>query len=144
MRPPTALTSTITPARCCSRRSSSPDVFNFYPPNYQIPGTQLLGPEFDILNASTTIARINFINDLIYETVGPHTTTNISSYVTAAGNVSNLLALVNTNIMHGQMPSDMYNTLFSTLSSSAFTNPTTTAQAALYLTLSSSQFQVEH
>jgi uncharacterized protein (DUF1800 family)/sugar lactone lactonase YvrE len=122
----------------------APDVFNFYPPNYQIPGTQVLGPEFNILNASTTFARINFINDLIYKTVGPHTTTNISPYVAAAGNVSNLLALVNTNIMHGQMPGDMYNTLFSTLSSSAFTNPTTTAQAVLYLTLSSSQFQVEH
>ena len=122
----------------------SPDVFNFYPPYFEIPGTQLLGPEFDILNASTTIARINFINDLIYKTVGSGTTIKISPYVNAAGNVGNLLALVNTNIMHDQMPSDMYSTLFSTLSSSAFTNPTTTAQAALYLTLSSSQFQVEH
>jgi uncharacterized protein (DUF1800 family) len=122
----------------------SPDVFNFYPPDFQAPGTQLLGPEFDILNASTAIARINFINDLIYKTVGPHTTINISPYVAVAGNVGDLLALVNTNIMHGQMPSDMYNTLFNTLSSSAFTNATTKAQAALYLTLSSSQFQVEH
>jgi uncharacterized protein (DUF1800 family)/sugar lactone lactonase YvrE len=122
----------------------SPDVFNFYPPNFGIPGTQLLGPEFNILNASTTIARINFINDLIYKTVGSGTTISISPYVNVAGNVGNLLALVNTNIMHGQMPSDMYNTLFTTLSSSAFTNPTTAARAALYLTLSSSQFQVEH
>jgi len=122
----------------------SPDVFNFYPPNYQVPGTQLLGPELNILNASTTMARINFINDLIYKTVGSGTTINISPYVNVAGNVANLLALVNTNIMHDQMPSDMYNTLFNTLSSSAFTNATARAQAALYLTLSSSQFQVEH
>ncbi len=122
----------------------APDVFNFYPPNFQVPDTQLLGPEFDILDASTAVARINFISNLIYKTVGPNTTINISPYVSAAGNVGNLLALVNTNIMHGQMPSDMYNTLFTTLSSPAFTNPTTAAEAALYLTLSSSQFQVEH
>ena len=124
---------------------TSPDVFNFYPPNFQVPGTQLLGPEFNILNASSNIWRINFINYLIYQTTGTGgTTINISPYVGAASNVGNLLAMVNTNIMHGQMPSDMYNTLFTTLSSSAFKNAKPRAQAALYLTLSSSQFQVEH
>ena len=121
---------------------ASPDVFNFYPPNFQVPGTQLLGPEFDILNASTAVARANFINGLIYSTLS--TTTNITPYVNAAGDVANLLALVNINIMHGQMPSDMYNTLFSTLSSPAFTTAKARAQAALYLTLTSNQFQVEH
>ncbi len=82
----------------------SPSVFNFYPPNYQLPGTQLFGPEFKILNANTTISRVNFINDLIYGSVGPHTTTDISAYVNAAGNVGNLLDMVNTNLMHGEMP----------------------------------------
>jgi len=122
----------------------SPSVFNFYPPSYQVQNTSLLGPEFKILNANTTMARINFINDLIYGSVGPATKTDISQYVNVAGNVANLLALVNTNIMHGEMPSDMYNTLFNTLSSPVFTDPTTTAQAALYLAMSSAQFQMEH
>jgi hypothetical protein len=123
----------------------SPSVFNYYPPNFQVQGTSLLGPEFAILNANTTVTRVNFINDLIYGKVGPNTTTNISSYVSAASNVPNLIALLNTNLMHGEMPSDMSSTLSTTLSSSAFAgNPTATAQAALYLTLSSSQFQMEH
>jgi len=123
----------------------SPSVFNFYPPDYQVPGTSLIGPEFDILNANTTINRVNFVNDLIYGTVGPNTKTDISSYVTAAGSgVTTLLNLINTNIMHGGMPADMYSTLSSTLSSPAFTTPTMMAQAGLYLTLSSSQFQLEH
>ncbi len=121
-----------------------PSVFNFYPPDYQVPGTGLFGPEFDILNANTTINRINFINDLIYGSVGANTKTDISQYVNVAGNVTNLLNLINANIMHGQMPSDMFSTLSTTLSSPAFTTPTMTAQAALYLTLSSSQFQMEH
>ncbi len=122
----------------------SPSVFNFYPPNYQVSGTPLLGPEFKILNANTTFSRINFINDLIYGSVGPNTTIDISAYVNAAGNVSNLLAMVNANMMHGEMPSDMYTTLSNTLSSGVFTDNTSLAQAALYLTASSSQFQVEH
>jgi len=122
----------------------SPSVFNFYPPNYQVQGTLLLGPEFKILNGNTAISRANFINDLIYGSVGPHTTTDISPYVNVAGNIANLLDMVNTNIMHGEMPSDMYSTLFNTLSSGVFTSNTSTAQAALYLALSSNQFQVEH
>ena len=28
----------------------SPSVFNFFPPDYGIPGTNLLGPEFDLAN----------------------------------------------------------------------------------------------
>lgn len=122
----------------------SPSVFNFYPPNYQVPGTQLNGPEFKILNANTTISRVNFINDLIYGSVGPHTTTDISAYVNVAGNVGSLLDLINTNLMHGGMPSDMYNTIFNALSSGAFTDNTSTAKAALYLVESSNQFQMEH
>ena len=122
----------------------SPSVFNYYPPNYQVQGTPLLGPEFKILNANTTVSRINFVNDLIYGSVGSDTKIDISPYVAAAGNVSDLLALVNTNLMHGQMPSDMDSTLSTTLSSLAFTDNTSRAQAALYLVLTSSQFQMEH
>ncbi|MBV8742424.1 MAG: DUF1800 family protein, partial [Sinobacteraceae bacterium] len=36
-------------------------VFSFYPPGYQIPGTQALGPEFGIDNAATALARANFV-----------------------------------------------------------------------------------
>jgi uncharacterized protein (DUF1800 family) len=120
----------------------SPTVFNFYPPNYQLPGTQLLGPEFKLLNASTTSARINFVNDLIYGSIGANTTTNISAYVSVAGNVNNLLDMVSTNMLHGQMSADVRSTLVSTLS--AIPDNTRRAQAALYLVASSSQFQVEH
>jgi len=117
-------------------------VFNFYPPNYQIQGTQLLGPEFKILNTSTTISRINFVNDLVYGSVSNGTTTNISSYVAAAADVNKLLDLVSVNMLHGQMSDVMRSALSSTLS--AIPDNTRRAQAALYLTGSSSQFQVEH
>ena len=41
----------------------SPSVFNFFPPGFVIPGTNLLGPEFAIFNTSTTISRTNFVNN---------------------------------------------------------------------------------
>jgi len=120
----------------------SSSVFNFYPPNYQIPGTQLLGPEFKIFNSSTDIARINFVNDMVYGSVSSTTTTNISPYVGVAGDVNQLLDMVSLNMMHGQMSDGMRSTLASTLTS--ISDNQHRAMAALYLTAGSSQFQVEH
>jgi uncharacterized protein (DUF1800 family) len=44
----------------------SPSVFNFYPPDYPLAGTQLKAPQFGILNANTGLARMNYVNWLIY------------------------------------------------------------------------------
>ncbi len=42
-------------------------VFNYYPPDYPVPGTGgLQGPEFAILGTSSGLARLNFINYLVY------------------------------------------------------------------------------
>lgn len=42
-------------------------VFNFYPPDFPVPGTGgLQGPEFAILGTSSSLARLNFINYLVY------------------------------------------------------------------------------
>jgi hypothetical protein len=121
---------------------NSPTVFNFYPPNYQVPGTQLLGPEFKIFNSTTAIYRINFVNDLIYGSVSSTTKTDISGYVTAAADVNTLLDMVSANLMHGEMSDAARSTLATTLS--GITNTTRRAKAALYLVGSSSQYQVEH
>ncbi len=39
----------------------SPSVFNFYPPDYPVPGTSLVGPAFGIHNANTALERMNFL-----------------------------------------------------------------------------------
>jgi uncharacterized protein (DUF1800 family) len=121
---------------------NSPTVFNFYPPNYQVPGTQLLGPEFKIFNSTTAIYRINFVNDLVYGSVSSTTKTDISGYVSAAADVNTLLDMVSANLMHGQMSDAVRSTLATTLT--GITNTTRRAKAALYLVGSSSQYQVEH
>ncbi|MFT3800849.1 MAG: DUF1800 domain-containing protein [Burkholderiaceae bacterium] len=43
-----------------------PSVFSFYPPDFPLPGTTLVAPQFGIANANTAIARINFVNDLLF------------------------------------------------------------------------------
>ena len=44
----------------------SPSVFNFYSPDYQVPGEPgLLGPEFEIYSSMTALRRVNFISRLL-------------------------------------------------------------------------------
>ena len=38
-----------------------PSVFNFYPPDYPVPGTTLVGPEFGIHSANAALERLNFL-----------------------------------------------------------------------------------
>lgn len=43
-----------------------PSVFNFYPPDYPVPRTALVGPAFGIHNANTALQRMNFVNYLLF------------------------------------------------------------------------------
>jgi uncharacterized protein (DUF1800 family) len=46
---------------------NSPSVFNFYAPDYPLPGAPgMLGPQFQLANANTILGWFNFANDLIY------------------------------------------------------------------------------
>ncbi len=120
----------------------SPSVFNFFPPNFVIPGSTLIGPEYAILNTSTTISRINFVNSLVYSQVNSTTTADLSGYVPLAAVPDQLINAVAAIMLHGQVSSDMRSTLVSTLS--GISDNTRRARAAFYLIGSSSQFQVQH
>lgn len=43
----------------------SPSVFNFYPPDYPVPGTQLSGGAFGIHNANTSLSRLSYLTYLL-------------------------------------------------------------------------------
>ncbi|NRF67852.1 DUF1800 family protein [Aquincola sp. S2] len=42
-----------------------PSVFNFYPPNYPVAGTALVGPEYGIHNANAALERLNYLTYLL-------------------------------------------------------------------------------
>jgi hypothetical protein len=120
----------------------SPTVFNFYHPDHVIDGTTLVGPEFEIFDTSTDIARINFVNTLVYGSVSGTTTVDLSGYVPLAANPDQLVTAVGAVMMHGQVSDNMRSTLVTTLT--AIPDNTRRTKAAFYLIGSSSQFQVEH
>jgi uncharacterized protein (DUF1800 family) len=128
-------------------------VFSFYPPSYQVPGTQTLAPEFGIENAATALARANFINTVIMNggsaadpTVSGSTgtTINLTPLAGAASN-SALIAQLNQTLMHGSLSSAANNIILTAVNSVGgnSTNPLAAAQAASYLILTSAQYQVE-
>jgi uncharacterized protein (DUF1800 family) len=46
---------------------NSPSVFNFYAPDYPLPaGNGLQAPQFQLVNANTSLGWMNFANDLVY------------------------------------------------------------------------------
>jgi uncharacterized protein (DUF1800 family) len=128
-------------------------VFSFYPPSYQIPGTQTVAPEFGIDNAATALARANFVNTVIMEagaapdpTVPGSTGTSINlTPLSGASNNAALISQLNQILMHGSLPSDAGNIILYTINTVAANSddPLAATRAATYLILTSPQYQVE-
>jgi uncharacterized protein (DUF1800 family) len=129
----------------------APTVFNYYPPDYVIPGTALFGPEFALQNASTAINRYNFANTLAFGTIAPLSTLpgatgtqpNWASLQSLAANPTALMRELNNLLLHGTMPAAMQSALTSAVSAVPAANPLLRAQTAFYLTITSPQYQVE-
>jgi len=126
----------------------SPSVFNFFPPDYGIPGTSLLGPEFDLETTATTLVRANFINSFVYGSIGAGTTVSFTTYANLAANPNasgQLLDSLNALLLHNSMTSDARASILAAVNAvpTGSTQNLLRAQAAIYLILSSSQYQVE-
>jgi uncharacterized protein (DUF1800 family) len=130
---------------------NSPTVFNYYPPDYVVPGTKVLGPEFALQNASTAVNRYNFANALAYGTIGPiaslpgatGTQPDWTPLQALAGDPSALVAELDTLLLHGAMPSALQSTLLTAIAAVPASDPLNRAKMGFYLTVTSPQFQVE-
>ena len=132
----------------------SPTVFNFYPPDYGIPGTTLLGPEFAILTTGTAIARTNFVNRFVFTApaipVSAEAPRGLSvdfsdlqalAAADATGNA--LLDELNRRMLHSTMTTANRNTILTAVTSIANTDTLGRVRQAVYLVATSSQFQVQ-
>ncbi len=134
-----------------------PTVFSYFPADYGLPGTNLVGPEFGILDTSTTYQRANFVNTLflansgngIPPSVSPNvnrpsgTQLNYSTYQAQAGNPAALVDMLNTSMMHGAMSSSMRTSIINAVTAIASSDPPGRTRTAIYLVATSSQYQVE-
>jgi len=139
-----------------------PTVFSYYQPGYEVPGTKILGPAFGILSTSTTLRRANDINTLVYTGVSSNLTPTATTPDRPRGtsiDIANLEALaVNPNdgqvadalnalLLHGTMSTQMRTSIITAMNAINDANLTTRhqkrARVAVYLTATSSQYDIQ-
>jgi uncharacterized protein (DUF1800 family) len=139
-----------------------PSVFNYYPMDYSIPNTNLAAPEFAIMTTGTALKRPNLVNKMIITLVNTRTgiqviqpiggvpsnipcgtTVNLNRYqpLAQADPTGNLLVeTLNREMMNGSMSSAVRTQILTAFQAVAVSNRT---QTAVYLVLTSSQYQVQ-
>jgi hypothetical protein len=126
----------------------SPSVFNYFTPDYSIQGGALLGPEFQLQTTANAPVRANFVDSVTrnqYTGNGIDISASFTTLVNMATNPAQLVDQLDQQFMHGQMSGPMRQTIIDRVSAmpSATSNDRTfRARTALYLVLSSSQYQV--
>lgn len=131
---------------------NSPTVFNYYPPDFVIPGTSLLGPEFGILTTGTAVGRANVVNTITFGQIAVGENTPAGTRIdladlqalSAADPTGNqLLDALNQRMLHNTMSPQMRSTILPAITIINATDTLGRARAAVYLVASSSQFQVQ-
>ncbi len=127
----------------------SPSVFNFYSPTYAVPGTNLLGPEFEIHTPNNAIWRADVVRTLFsqwstaVQNYGPGTTVDLTAFVPLAATPATLVSALDLTLTHGTMPAGMKTAIVNAIT--ADTSPALQkVEDACYLILTSSYYNVWH
>jgi uncharacterized protein (DUF1800 family) len=132
----------------------SPTVFNFYPPDYIVPGTSFNGPEFSLYTTGTSIARINFVNAMVFNGIAINPERRVTAgtslsfaeletLVAADPSGNQMMDWLNARMMHGTMSPQMRSTILNVVLTVPEWAPLLRAKRAVYLVATSSQYQVQ-
>lgn len=136
----------------------SPTVFNYFPPDYVIPNTALLGPEFALMTTGTAIQRANFVNLMAFSSPPiavslpdrPNGTSldfsDLQALATADLSGNQLVDELDRRMMHSTMSATMRSTILTAVTAVPSATPAdflNRARQAVYLVATSSQYQVQ-
>jgi uncharacterized protein (DUF1800 family) len=121
---------------------NSGSVFNFFPPDNPIPQTTLNGPEFAIFNTNTSLSRVNFINSAVYGGFASNLKLDFTPVINA-GTPDQMVSWLDTMFLHNTISDAMKQSILTAVSAVSGTDTRNQARAAIYLVLSSSQYQVQ-
>lgn len=133
-------------------------VFSYFSPDYVVPGTDVLGPEFALANTSTSVARNNQLMGFSFEwnwfdratsaDPYPYTPcgtsidlTEPTAWMTADASGNTLIEGLNTKMMHGTMSEAMKSKIRTAINFNVSARQK--AQQAVFLVASSSQYQIQ-
>ena len=134
-------------------------VFSYYEPDYQVTGTRLTGPAFQILTTSTTLRRANYVNQMLYfgiqatsvggcgtNTIPTGTQIQMLPVINLADNPSGMVDYLDTLLLHGTMSASMRQTVLNAVNAIPNTSSDyqrRRAQTAIYLVATSAQYEVQ-
>ena len=130
---------------------ASGSVFNFFPPNYVIPGSTTNAPEFSIENTASSILRLTLADNIVYNRISDFSvdlsaTSALGIMASATGNATtdstNLVNALGNIFMHGQMPAQMQTDIINHVAT--LSNIPERVRVATYLVITSSPYKVEH
>jgi uncharacterized protein (DUF1800 family) len=132
-------------------------VFSYFPQDYFAPPATagLLGPEFGIMDASTSLKRANFMNTMVFSSIAVNCSTtscytpngtsiDLTELQQLAPSATNLVDRLNRLLLHGTMSDEMRLSIETAVNAvSPATDTLKRARQALYLVATSSQYQVQ-
>jgi len=128
---------------------SADSVFNYYAPDYVVPGTSVMGGEFQIFSPNNAIIRSNEVAYLMSQysnpvtSYGPGSSFDLSPFLPLAANPATLVGALDLTLTHGVMPAAMK----STIEAAVAANPNgslSQVQEACFLILTSNYYNVWH
>lgn len=129
----------------------SGSVFNFFPPDYVIPGTAANAPEFGQENTASAILRLTLANNLVNNKIANFTVdlsatsalgiaaSQTGVALTDAGNLVDSLGII---FMHGQMPAQIRAEIVNHVAT--LTDVAQRVRVATYLVITASQYKIEN
>lgn len=132
----------------------SPTVFNFYPPDYVVPGLTILGPEFALMTTGTAIQRTNFVNRFVFNATPVPVSVNSPNgtaidlaewqALSAADSTGALMVdELNRRMLRGSMTPAMRTSILNAVTAITATDTLNRARQAIYLVATSTQYQVQ-
>ena len=126
-----------------------PSVFSYFSPFGALPGGDgLRGPEFGVLSTSTALARLNFVNTMVYSRIGastngPGTSIDLSPLQPLAATPVDLVNELDRRLLHGSMSAPMRDSIVAAVTAVPASDSPRRVRTAVYLVLTSSQYQVQ-
>lgn len=118
----------------------APSVFSYFSPQYRIAGG-LLAPEFQIYTTQTAANRADVVNATLYHAEEKGTVVNLSPFEAVANETAALLDYVSYVFLHHSMSPALEQAATDAVNA-AGANPEARARAALYVVLTSGEYQI--
>jgi len=124
----------------------SPNVFNFFPPSYVIPGTTINAPEFGLENTASVTVRLTQADQLVNNKItGFNVDLSAASplgQIAVSQGPSGLVNALNALFLYNTMDANTAAAITNEISS--VTSPAQQVRLAAYLVLTSSEYKILH